>query len=164
MSNIVLIGMPGAGKSTIGVILAKSLGYDFLDSDLVIQKKYGKKLIEIINEKGLDGFLEIEDEVLSKINCENTVIATGGSAVYGEKAMENLKSNGKAVYLKLTAEEIEKRVNNIKTRGIVMKAGQTLREVFSDREPYYERYADITVDCNNTTLEECIAKIIEKLK
>ena len=164
MNNIILIGMPGAGKSTIGVLLAKTIGFDFLDSDLVIQRQTNKKLIETINEKGMQGFLDIENDVLSKISAKNTVIATGGSAVYGKEAMKNLKSIGKVVYLKLTSEEIEKRVTNIKTRGIVMHKGQTLSELFDEREPLYEEYADVTVDCNNLSAEECIAKIIESLK
>ncbi len=158
--NIVLIGMPGCGKSTVGVLLAKSMLYDFLDTDLVIQQKYSMPLCEIINSVGTEKFKQIEDEALTGIDAENTVIATGGSAVYGEKAMAHLKENGKIVYLKLPLTEIEKRIQNIKTRGIVMAKNETLGDIFTERIPLYERFADITVDCTGLTAEECVNKII----
>ncbi len=127
--NIVLIGMPGCGKSTIGVLLAKTLLCEFVDTDLIIQNKYKKSLCEIISEEGLEAFKEKENKVLSEINCENSVIATGGSAVYCKEGMENLMKNGRVVYLKLSPEEIKKRIKNIKTRGIAMKEGTTIEQL-----------------------------------
>lgn len=159
--NLVLIGMPGCGKSTIGVLLAKSMLCEFVDTDLIIQNKHKKSLCEIISEEGLENFKETENEVLSEINCENCVIATGGSAVYCGKGMANLKKNGKIVYLKLSSEEIKKRIKNIRTRGIAMKEGTTIEELYLERAPLYEKYADYIVECENLTAEECVEKIID---
>lgn len=164
MKNIVLIGMPGTGKSTVGVLLAKSLLMNFTDTDLIIQQKYNTSLQNIIREKGTEAFLEIEDSVLSEIKAENSVIATGGSAVYGERAMENLKTDGATVYLDTPLDELEKRLLNIHTRGVAMKEGTSLKELFDEREPLYKKHADITVRCENMTAEECVDKIIEALK
>lgn len=161
--NIVLIGMPGAGKSTLGVLLAKSLNYDFLDTDLTIQKKSGKKLYEMINESGIDYFISYENDVLKEVNASNTVIATGGSAVFGKEAMEHLSQIGTIVYIRLSCEEIIRRVNNIKTRGIAMKRGKTMRDVYEERAPLYEKYADIIVNAENTSIEESVYKLIEQL-
>ena len=164
MKNIVLIGMPGTGKSTVGVLLAKSLLMDFCDTDLIIQKKYSKPLCEIIADIGTDGFIAAEDEILADIKLENTVIATGGSAVYGENAMRNLKDNGIAVYLDTPLAELEKRLLNIHTRGVAMKDGTTLGDLFNEREPLYKKYADITVGCIELSPEECVEKIVEMLE
>lgn len=164
MKNIILIGMPGTGKSTVGVLLAKSLLMSFTDTDLIIQQKYNTSLQSIIREIGTEAFIEAENSVLSQIKAENSVIATGGSAVYGEKAMANLRSGGITVYLDTPLEELEKRLFNIHTRGVAMKEGTSLRELFEEREPLYKRYADITVRCENKTAEECVEKIIEALK
>lgn len=161
--NIVLIGMPGAGKSTIGVLLAKAINFDFLDTDLAIQNKEGKRLFEIINEQGIEEFLRIENDVLSKLQPSNTVISTGGSAVFGREGMKNLSERGIVVYIKLSCEEIERRVNNIKTRGIVMKKGKTLADVYAERVPLYEEYADITIETENLTIEESVSLLVEKL-
>lgn len=161
--NIVLIGMPGAGKSTIGVLLAKAISYDFMDTDLVIQNQVKKRLFEIINEQGIDAFLKLENEVLSNIKVENTIISTGGSAIFGEDAMKNLSDNGIVVYIKLTCEEIIKRVNNIKTRGIVMKNGKTLEDVYNERVPYYEKYADIVIETDGLTIEESVSMLVERI-
>ncbi len=161
--NIVLIGMPGCGKSTVGVLLAKSMLFNFLDTDLIIQGEFGKSLSDIINTRGNEEFKKIEEEILSELRVKSTVIATGGSAVYGQKAMENLKNGGIAVYLKLPLKEIEKRILNIKTRGIVMENGKNLSDLYSERTPLYEKYADITVDCTSLSAEETVNKIIEKL-
>lgn len=161
--NIVLIGMPGAGKSTLGVLLAKSVNYSFLDTDLVIQQRQKRKLYEIIEEQGIDAFLDIENSTLQDIEVNNTVIATGGSAVFGMKAMEHLRENGIIVYIRLSLEEIERRVNNIKTRGIAMKKGKTLADVYGERIPLYEKYADIVVDGDSTTIEEGVELIINAL-
>ncbi len=154
--NIVLIGMPGAGKSTIGVLLAKALNYDFIDADLVIQKQNNKKLYEIINEKGIDEFLQIENDTIANLNVTGTVIATGGSAVYGNEAMEHMKENGVVVYLKLSCVEIINRISNIKTRGIAMKDGKTIFDIYNERVPLYEKYAHITIDAEGTSVEECV--------
>ncbi|MBQ4603946.1 MAG: shikimate kinase [Clostridia bacterium] len=159
MKNIVLIGMPGAGKSTIGVLLAKTMLMDFCDTDLIIQKKEGSALCEIIKEKGTGEFIRIEDEIIGAQKFENCVIATGGSAVYGENAMKNLRENGIIVYLKVNSDELEKRICNIHTRGIAMKEGTTIAELYAERAPLYEKYADITVDCSHSTPEQCVDNI-----
>ncbi len=161
--NIILIGMPGAGKSTIGVLLAKALTYNFLDTDISIQRREEKKLYEIINERGLEEFINIENSVLSRLVVDGCVIATGGSAVYGKEAMTHLKSIGKVVYIKLSCDEIIKRVKNIKTRGIAMKKGNTIEDIYRERVPLYERYADIIIDAEGTTIEECVEMIIDRL-
>lgn len=158
-SNIILIGMAGCGKSTVGVLLAKALGFEFIDSDLIIQKREGKLLQEIINTDGLDYFNRAEELAICSINAENAVIATGGSAVYSEKAMEHLKKNGICVWLKLPYEEIVRRISNISTRGIVMAPGKTLYDIFCEREPLYNSFADITVECEGG-IEENIAAVI----
>ncbi len=163
MKNIVLIGMPGCGKSTVGVLLAKTMLCDFVDTDLIIQAKYQKGLCELIEEYGLDGFKTIENDVLASFKGENCVVATGGSAVYGKEAMENLKSNGIAVYLKLSCEDINGRIKNITTRGIAMEKGCTLDKLYTERAPLYEKYADITIDCTGLCAEECVTKIKEAI-
>ena len=162
--NVVLIGMPGCGKSTIGVLLAKALMLDFVDTDLLIQKKYSKTLSEIINSEGLDAFKEKESEVLSEISFENSLIATGGSAVYSESGMENLKKGGTVVYLKLSPAEIKSRIKNIKTRGIVMSEGDTIDSLFRERSPLYEKYADYVLDCEGLTIEDCVSALSEMLE
>lgn len=152
-SNIVLIGMPGAGKSTIGVILAKVLGYQFVDSDLVIQKQENRLLHEIIAADGLEKFIEIENQVNSELEAENSVIATGGSVIYGKEAMEHLRSIGKIVYIKLSYKAISKRLGNIKQRGVVLKKGQNLQGLYEERCPLYEKYADLIVDAEGLDVE-----------
>ncbi len=159
--NIILIGMPGCGKSTIGVILAKTLLADFVDTDLLIQNKYKKSLSQIIDEEGLEEFKTKEDMVLAELSAKDAVIATGGSAVYCEKGMENLKRNGKVIYLKLNPETIKKRINNITTRGIAMEKGTTIDELYREREALYNTYADIIIDCEGLTVEETVLRIID---
>ncbi len=161
--NIVLIGMPGCGKSTVGVLLAKSLLRDFCDTDLIIQNKFGCSLTDILKTDGLEGFKEKENTVLANLNLKNCVIATGGSAIYCEKGMENLKKDGVLIYLDLPIEEIEKRITNIKTRGIAMKEGETLHDLYEERKPFYEKYADTVLDCKSLCAEECVEKIVEIL-
>lgn len=160
-NNIVLIGMPGVGKSTIGVILAKVLGYQFIDADLVIQKEEGKLLKDIIAEVGPQGFIEVENRVNASICAENSIIATGGSVVYGKEAMEHLKEIGTVLYLSLPYEEIEKRLNDIKGRGVVLREGQTLRDLYDERTVLYEKYADITISEDGLNVEETIDKILK---
>ena len=161
-SNIVLIGMPGAGKSTVGVVLAKTAALEFVDTDLLIQKQTGRKLQEIIDNDGIDAFLKIEGEVISKVDCKNSVIATGGSAVFSEIAMNNLRRDGVIVFLDVPLAEIKRRVDNITTRGIAMKPGETLETVYNERLPLYKKYADITVDLADT--EHTVKKILEALQ
>ena len=160
--NVVLIGMPGVGKSTVGVILAKVLGYEFVDSDLLIQKAEKRLLREIIAQEGQAGFLKIENRVNASIDMEKTVIATGGSVVYCTEAMEHLKKIGTVVYLKLDYEILKKRLGNLRCRGVVLRKGQTLKDLYDERTPLYEKYADIVVDEKNLNIEETLQKILEK--
>ena len=162
--NVVLIGMPGVGKSTVGVILAKVLGYEFVDSDLLIQKAEKRLLREIIAQEGQAGFLKIENRVNASIDMEKTVIATGGSVVYFTEAMEHLKKIGTVVYLKLDYEILKKRLGNLRCRGVVLRKGQTLKDLYDERTPLYEKYADIVVDEKNLNIEETLQKILEKLE
>lgn len=164
MENIVLIGMPGAGKSTVGVVLAKRLGYQFLDSDLVIQEHYGKLLQELIEEYGVEGFWDVEDEINASIKRKKTVIATGGSAVYGKKAMEHFQKTSTIIYLRLPYAEIEERVGDLQTRGVTVRPGQNLWELYQERLPLYERYADLTIDCYGKSLREIVVEICERLQ
>ena len=164
MNNITLIGMPGAGKSTIGVVLAKVLGYQFLDSDLLIQKQEKRRLSEIIEEEGYRGFQEVENRVNAAIDVENTIIATGGSVVYCEEAMEHLKSIGTVVYLKLSLQALSKRLGNLKGRGVLLREGQTLADLYDERTPLYEKYADIVVDEEGKDLEASLESLLEILR
>ena len=161
--NIVLIGMPGVGKSTVGVILAKMIGYQFTDADLLIQKQEGKLLHEIIAEKGTDGFIEIEERVNASIEASHTIIATGGSVEYGKKAMEHLSHIGTVVYLKVPYDILEKRLEDIKGRGVVLKEGQTLRTLYDERTPLYEKYADIEISEDGLNVEQTVEKLLERL-
>ena len=140
--NVILIGMPGSGKSTVGVVLAKVLGYRFIDSDLEIQSQEGKRLPELIEEFGTEGFLDIEARVNASIEAERCVIATGGSVVYRDSAMQHLKEIGTVVYLKLTCEELEERLGDLRCRGVALQEGQTLQSLYEERIPLYEKYAD----------------------
>ena len=162
--NIVLIGMPTSGKSTMGVILAKILGYRFLDADIVIQEKIGKKLSEIIESEGIDGFVDIENRINSEIETESTVIATGGSVVYGKEAMDHYKNIGRVVYLKVDMDTLTKRLHNAKQRGVVMREGQSLISLYNERSALYEKYADITIEEKNHTMEEVIDITLEALR
>ncbi|MBQ7171748.1 MAG: shikimate kinase [Clostridia bacterium] len=157
--NIVLIGMPGCGKSTVGVLLAKTLVRDFLDTDLLIQKEKGCSLSELIAREGTEAFKRTENDVILSADPQNAVVATGGSAVYGAAAMKKLKENGVLVYLRLPPAELEKRIRNIRTRGIAMAPGTTIAQLAGEREPLYERYADLTVDCHGLSAEECVERI-----
>lgn len=163
MGNVVLIGMPGSGKSTIGVVLAKILGYEFLDSDLVIQKREKKRLSQIIEEQGSEGFLQIENEVNASLNPTDTVIATGGSAVYGAEAMEHLQKIGTVIYLRLDYQRLKKRLGNLKNRGVVLKEGQTFLDLYKERIPLYERYAHIIIDEKKKDIQEIALEIQEIL-
>lgn len=163
MKNIVLIGMPGAGKSTIGVLLAKTIAYRFTDCDLLIQEKTGEPLYKTIERDGIESFLKLENDVIAGLETDKTVIATGGSAIFGKEAMEHLKQGGTVVYLKLPPEEIEQRVNNITTRGIAMNPGESIRDVYAVRAPLYKGWADLTIDCTGCSPEDVIAALLQQL-
>jgi shikimate kinase len=160
-SNIILIGMAGAGKSTTGVVVAKILAKDFIDGDLVIQHVTGKPLQTIINEEGNDGFRRVEEEVLCSINVENTVIAPGGSAIYYPSVFEHFKKDGVVVYLHVPVEEIERRLSNLATRGVTLEPGQTVADLYYQRLPLYQKFADITIDTTGLCLEETVAEIVK---
>lgn len=162
--NIVLIGMPGAGKSTLGVLLAKALGKAFVDTDIVIQQNERMRLYEIIERYGLEKFLFIEEKHILELNVNDSIIATGGSVVYGNEAMMHLKRNGLIVYLKLDYQEIERRLKDITTRGIAMDKETGLRELYKQRVILYEKYADLIVDCNNKSIEKLVEEIVNKTK
>ena len=161
--SIILIGMPSCGKSTLGVLLAKKLGYRFVDCDLLIQEREGKLLHEIIAEKGNEGFIAIENDANSTLNEKNAIIATGGSVVYGEEAMANLKTLGKVVYLKIPYDEMCRRLGDFSHRGVIIREGTTLHDMYAERAPLYEKYADITVDVCNARLSDSLEKIVEKI-
>lgn len=162
--NIILIGMPGVGKSTIGVILAKVIGYKFVDADLVIQEKEGKLLREIIEEVGTEGFLEVEGRINSQIATEHSIIATGGSVVYEKNAMEHYKEIGTVVYLHVSYPILEKRLSDIKGRGVVLREGQDLKALYAERTPLYESYADIIIEEEDMGVEETVELLIKKLE
>lgn len=164
MDNIILIGMPGSGKSTVGVVLAKVLGYGFVDSDLLIQEQEGMRLFQIMEEKGIDGFIQAENLVNSRIRANRCVIATGGSVVYGREAMEHLRSIGRVIYLRLPFGELKERLGNLKCRGVVLKDGQTLEELYRERTPLYEQYADLVVDEEGLGVEETLERIVDQLQ
>ena len=161
MNNIILIGMPASGKSTVGVVVAKRLGYEFIDTDLLIQKQEKRLLKEIIEQEGNDGFLAIENQVNRDLEAERAVISPGGSVVYCEEAMEHFKEIGTIVYLKAPFEEINRRISNAKNRGVVLKEGQTLKDLYEERIKLFEKYADVTVEEENAGLEETIDKVLE---
>lgn len=161
--NIILIGMPGAGKSSIGVILAKALGYEFVDTDLVIQAREGCLLCEIIEKKGEKRFLEIENEVNAELDVKKCVIAPGGSVIYGIEAMEHFQEIGTIVYLELPYEDLKKRLGNLKGRGVVLKEGQSLKELYEERTRLYETYADITISEKNRDIEATLQAILDEL-
>lgn len=159
--NLVLIGMPGCGKSTIGVVLAKLLGWDFVDVDLMIQHQNGKRLQEIIEQVGNDGFLEKEADAVESLDCTNTIIATGGSAVLNPRGLAKLRQLGRLVYLSHPFEEIERHIHNLESRGITLKEGQTLKDLYDYRTPIYESVADVTVYLENCAIEDA-AKMVQQ--
>ena len=162
-NNVILIGMPGAGKSTIGKALAAKMQYGFIDSDTIIEENCGKKLSDIIFESGKDGFLEIENFINATMKARNKVIATGGSAVFGNDAMEHFTRIGDIIYLKLSFKEIAKRIDDLKRRGVVFEENESLEDVYAKREPLYEKYAQITIDCDGKSVKEIVKELHERL-
>ncbi|NHN34082.1 shikimate kinase [Paenibacillus sp. S3N08] len=161
--NIVLIGMSGAGKSTLGVLLAKALGMDYVDTDIVIQQHEGRLLQDIIDNDGIEKFMEVEEKTVSKLQLKNCIISTGGSVIYSENAMNVLKQGGQIIYLHVPYEEIKRRLINITTRGIVIKKGNSLKDVYEERVPLYMKYSDKTLDCSNKDIKHCVSEIILKI-
>lgn len=164
MENIILIGMPAAGKSTLGVLLAKEYGMDFVDSDLVLQRREGRRLYEIMRDVGVDEFLRIEQEVLCSLELHHTVLATGGSAVYSERAMAHLREEGLCVYLHVSFAEWRRRLGNIRRRGVVLRDGDTLEDLYAERSVLYQRYADLTVSMEHESIEETVSRLIAALE
>lgn len=162
-SNIVLIGMPGSGKSTCGVLAAKAMLKNFYDTDLLLQGLEGKRLQDIIDQEGIDYFVSAEEKAILSLNIEATVIATGGSVVYSDKAMAHLKSLGKIVYLHLEYDNMVDRIKNITTRGVVLQNGETLLDMYNERLPLYEKYADVTINCDGFDIEKTVEEIIKSV-
>lgn len=163
MKSIILIGMPAVGKSTVGVVVAKRLGYEFIDTDLLIQKQENRLLKEIIADEGIDGFLKIENQVNCDVQAERAVISPGGSVVYCQEAMEHYKKIGVVVYLRASFETINNRIRNAKNRGVVLKEGQTLERLYEERVKLFEKYADITIDEEGKELGETIELVLQRL-
>ena len=163
--NIVLIGMPGAGKSTLGIVLAKILNYDFIDADLVIQNSCDKTLQKLIDACGPEGFIQVENEILRELNASKSIIATGGSAVYSDAAMEHLGQIGRIVYLQISYDELKNRLSDLQERGVVLKGGisMSLRDLYDERKPLYEKYADIVVDVNDLSITAAARKVAAAL-
>lgn len=164
VDNIILIGMPGSGKSSVGVVLAKALGMDFLDVDLLIQSREGALLQEILDSRGVEAFLDVESEAIRSVSCKRTVIAPGGSCVCRDDAMEHLCRLGTVVYLRLSLPEVVSRIHNLDSRGIALQPGQTLADVYDYRTPRYERYADITVNADGQSLVQTIEAVKQALR
>lgn len=159
MANIILIGMPGCGKSTVGVILAKTLGIGFVDTDLIIQQRENRLLQNIIDTDGIDFFLNCEAEAVKSLYCDNCVIATGGSVVYREEAIQYLKSNGKIIFLDVPLDEIKRRLNNINTRGIAAKKNKSIEDIYNERIALYNKYADVIIRTDGESVEKTVEKI-----
>lgn len=158
--NIILIGMPGAGKSTCGVLAAKLLLKNFFDTDLLIQSLENKRLQQIINDRGVDAFKKAEEAAVLSLDIKGTVIATGGSVVYSERSMRHLQSMGRLIYLHLSFDEMQKRITNLSTRGIVLQNGETLKDMYDERLPLYEKYADFIIDCDGNSIDDTVAEIV----
>lgn len=165
-NNVVLIGMPGAGKSTLGIVLAKILTYDFVDADIVIQNQCDKTLQKLIDACGPEGFIQVENQILSDLKAEHSVIATGGSAVYSDEAMKHLSEIGTVVYLQISYDQLVNRLSDLQERGVVLKGGigMSLRELYDERKPLYEQYAEITVDVNDLSITAAARKVADALK
>lgn len=164
MKNLVLIGMPGSGKSTVGVLCAKALGMPFMDTDLVMQARCGRLLQNLVDELGTEGFLREEEACILGLDYKNTVVATGGSVALEDRAMAHLKRSGVVFYLNLPYDEVEKRLSNIATRGIAMGPGESLKGLYDYRVPHYLKHADVIIDAAGQTLEETVAAVVAAWK
>jgi shikimate kinase len=161
--NIALIGMPASGKSTIGVLLAKEIRFDFVDLDIVIQKGEEKMLSEIIAKKGMASFLKTEENYLVQTNYFKFVIAPGGSAVYSERGMQHLSQQSIIIYLQLSLKYLEKRLLSLDKRGVIRESGQGIKDLFNERKPLYEKYADLTIKCDSLTPDQIVSEVIKEL-
>ena len=161
--NITLIGMPGAGKSTLGVVLAKRRGLRFVDTDLLIQEGAGRLLSEIIEQDGLEAFMDYENKMLAGLECQGHVISTGGSACYGKEAMEHLRSIGTVVFIDITFDEMMRRLGDLTKRGVVIKEGLTIRDVYDERRPLYQKYADLTLCSSDMSTREAVEALDDLL-
>ena len=164
MANVILIGMPGCGKSTLGVLLAKALTMDFVDTDLIMQKQFGKPLQQLVDELGTEGFSKAEEDCICGLDLHNTVIATGGSVALEERAMEHLSQTGPIVFVKLTCETIERRLKNISTRGITLEKGQTIRDLYEYRQPFYHRWGEIVIEADGQEIEQTVETLVHCLQ
>lgn len=164
MNNIILVGMPSCGKSTLGRMLAKELHYDFLDTDEVIIRLNGCPLRDILDTQGVNGFIRVEEEAVCTVQAQNSVIATGGSVVYSEKAMAHLKAMGKVVYLRLSFEEMDRRLGDLHARGVAIAPESTLQDLYDERTPLYEKYADIIVNIiNGNSVRQSLQNLLGQL-
>lgn len=164
VNNVILIGMPGAGKSTAGIVLAKVLGFEFIDTDLLIQKRTGKRLWQIIEDEGIDEFLKIEEEVNCSVDTTHCVIAPGGSVVYSDKAMQHFKEIGTVIYLEADYKTLEMRIGNFEHRGVICRIGRTLKDIYDERVPLYEKYQDITIHQKAENISHTVADIVDALE
>ena len=162
--NIVFVGMPASGKSTVGVIVAKVMGMNFIDSDIVIQQRENAKLNELIEEYGIDDFLKLEEQALLSINVDNTVIATGGSAIYSDAGMKHLSNNATIIYLKVSLDNLKDRLTDLKARGVVIRPGESIEQMYATRSVLYEKYADIIVEEKGTSIEDTVCLVMEQLR
>ena len=162
--NIVFVGMPASGKSTVGVIVAKVMGMNFIDSDIVIQQRENAKLNELIEEYGIDDFLKREEQALLSINVDNTVIATGGSAIYSDAGMKHLFNNATIIYLKVSLDNLKGRLTDLKARGVVIRPGESIEQMYATRSVLYEKYADIIVEEKGTSIEDTVCLVMEQLR
>ena len=162
--NIVFVGMPASGKSTVGVIVAKVMGMNFIDSDIVIQQRENAKLNELIEEYGIDDFLKREEQALLSINVDNTVIATGGSAIYSDAGMKHLSNNATIIYLKVSLDNLKDRLTDLKARGVVIRPGESIEQMYATRSALYEKYADIIVEEKGTSIEDTVCLVMEQLR
>ena len=161
-ANISLIGMPGVGKSSVGILLAKASGRDFIDTDILIQNRYGTLLPMLIDQYGYDGFIALEAQVIMSLKCKRAVIAPGGSVVYSAPAMDHLKSISMIYYLELSLENLERRLNDMQQRGVLLRPGQSLRSLYEERRPWYEHYADRTIQCDDKNIEAVLRDILRE--
>jgi shikimate kinase len=163
-ANLILIGMPGVGKSTIGVLVAKFANLGFLDTDLLLETREGRSLQQIVDQDGYLGMRAAEERLILSLDCHNHVISTGGSVVYSQPAMEHLQSLGRIIFLYLPLELLHPRLTDLDTRGLVRRPGQSLAELYAERLPFYRRYTDLTIDCQGLTQEQVARAVCARLE